>query len=38
MIEESCKCKYSILPEIRQILLPWDYELTDKYFFNELTN
>ena len=25
-------------PEIRQILLHWGYELTEKYFFNELTN
>ena len=29
---------YSILPKIRQILLHWGYELTEKYFFNELTN
>ena len=29
---------YSILPEIRQILLHWGYELTEKDFFNELTN
>ena len=29
---------YSILPKIRQILLHWAYELTEKYFFNELTN
>ena len=29
---------YSISPKIRQILLPWSYELTEKYFFNELTN
>ena len=28
---------YSILPKIRQIILHWDYELTEKYFFNELT-
>ena len=28
----------SILPKIRQILLYWSYELTGKYFFNELTN
>ena len=27
---------YSILPQIRQILLHWGYELTD--FFNELSN
>ena len=25
---------YSILPEVRQILLHWGYELTVKYFFN----
>ena len=29
---------YSILPEIRQILLRWGYELTEKGFFNELSN
>ena len=29
---------YSILPKIRQILLHWGYELTEKYIFNELTN
>ena len=29
---------YSILPKIRQILLQWGYELTEKDFFNELTN
>ena len=29
---------YSISPKIRQILLHWGYELTDKEFFNELTN
>ena len=29
---------YSISPKIRRILLHWDYELTEKYFFNELTN
>ena len=28
---------YSILPKIRQILLNWGYELTEKDF-NELTN
>ena len=27
---------YSILPKIRQILLYWGYELTEKYFFKEL--
>ena len=29
---------YSISPKIGQILLHWGYELTQKYFFNELTN
>ena len=29
---------FSISPEIRQILLPWGYELTEKEFFNELSN
>ena len=29
---------YSILPKIRQILLHWGYELTEKDIFNELTN
>ena len=29
---------YSISPKIRQILLHWGYELTEKYFFKELTN
>ena len=29
---------YSISPKNRQILLHWGYELTEKYFFNELTN
>ena len=29
---------YSISPKIRQILLHWSYELTKKYFFNELSN
>ena len=29
---------YSISPNIRQILLLWGYKLTEKYFFNELTN
>ena len=29
---------YSILPKIRQILLHWGYKLTEKDFFNELTN
>ena len=27
---------YSISPKIRQILLLWGYELTEKDFFNEL--
>ena len=29
---------YSISPKVRQILLHWGYELTEKEFFNELTN
>ena len=29
---------YSISPKIRQILLHWAYELTEKDFFNELSN
>ena len=29
---------YSISPKIRQILLYWRYELTEKDFFNELSN
>ena len=29
---------YSISPKSRQILLHWHYELTEKIFFNELTN
>ena len=29
---------YSLLAKIRQILLHWGYELTEKDFFNELTN
>ena len=29
---------YSISPKIRQVLLHWGYELTEKGFFNELTN
>ena len=29
---------YSISSKIRQILLHWVYELTDKDFFNELSN
>ena len=29
---------YSISTKIRQILLHWGYELTEKYFFNELSN
>ena len=29
---------YSILPKIRQTLLHWGYELTEKYFFNDLSN
>ena len=29
---------YSISLKIRHILLQWDYELTEKDFFNELSN
>ena len=29
---------YPISPKIRQILLHWGYELTEKYFFIDLTN
>ena len=29
---------YSISPKIRQILLHWGYELTEKDFFIDLTN
>ena len=29
---------YLILPKIRQILLHWSYELTEKDFFNDLSN
>ena len=29
---------YSISPKIRQILLHWSYELTEKDFFIDLTN
>ena len=29
---------YSVWPKIRQILLHWSYELTEKDFFNGLTN
>ena len=29
---------HSILPKIRQILLYWGYELTEKDFFSNLTN
>ena len=29
---------YSISPKIRQVLLHWGYELTEKDFFNELSN
>ena len=38
MIEEYCKCKYTISAKIRQILLHWGYELTEKDFLNELKN
>ena len=29
---------YSISPKIRQILLCWGYELTEFFFFTDLTN
>ena len=29
---------YSISPKIRQILLHWGYDLTEKEFFNQLSN
>ena len=29
---------YSVSPKIRQILLHWGHELTEKDFFNNLTN
>ena len=29
---------YSVSPKIRQILLHWGYELTEKGFFNNLAN
>ena len=29
---------HSILPKIRQTLLHWGYELTEKDFFNDLSN
>ena len=29
---------YSVSPKIRQIWLHWNYELTEKDFFIELTN
>ena len=29
---------HSVSPKLRQILLHWGYELTEKHFFNELTN
>ena len=32
------KYDYSISPKIRQILLHWGYELTEKDFFIDLTN
>ena len=39
MIKDAGKYDdYSISPKIRQILLHWGYELTEKYFFIDLTN
>ena len=34
MIKDACSKydDYSISPEIRQILMHWGYELTEKYF------
>ena len=29
---------FSISPKIRQMLLHWGYELTEKDFFNDLSN
>ena len=29
---------YSVSPKIIQILLHWDYELTEKFFFNNSKN
>ena len=29
---------YPISPKLRQILLHWGYELTEKYFFTDFTN
>ena len=29
---------YSVSPKIREILLHWDYKLTEKYFFTNSTN
>ena len=37
--DAGCKFDdYSISPKIRQILLHWGYELTEKDFFIDLTN
>ena len=42
MIEEYCKCKYSISPKVRLrlsfVICHRSYELTKKDYFNELTN
>ena len=40
MIRDACSKfdDYSISSKIRQILLYWGYELTEKDVFNELTN
>ena len=49
MIEEYCKCKYSISPKVRLrlsfvisylsfLICHRSYKLTEKDFFNELTN
>ena len=40
MIQDACSKfdDYSILPKIRQILLHWGYELTEKDFQKKSTN
>ena len=40
MIRDACSKfdDYSTWHKIRQILLHWRYELTEKDFFNKLTN
>ena len=36
--DAGSKYDYSISPKFRQVLLYWGYELTEKYFFIDLTN